>query len=71
MVILMMMPDITKSGLCANAHIMLENLHELDERFEWLGRYYGKKEERAIELTSLYIDADLLELHEIALSRFT
>lgn len=70
MVILMMMPDVTKSGLCANAHMMMENMHELDERFEWLGRYYGKEEGNAIELASLGIAADLLELQEIALTHF-
>ena len=42
----------------------------MDERFEWLGRYYGKEEGNAIELASLGIAADLLELQEIALTHF-
>ena len=70
MVLLTMMSEINKSGRCANAHIMMENMHELDERFEWLSRFYGAKDAKAVENAALVISADLLELLNVALTQF-
>lgn len=52
-------------------HKMLESMHELDERFEWLGRFYEAKDGSAVEKVSLVIATDLLELMDVAVTKFS